>query len=135
VAYGPVSQMGGIGIFYSSSLLWDSNLSSFHVKGFTNSNSRFLLLLPPSEPFIPDDRLLHQKTSKILSDVLLRTCAHHFCNSLPPSTPMDNYIHMPFILPFSIALVITRYIKIFSDFLRILVPLPCSSLPHEYPYG
>jgi hypothetical protein len=41
VAYGPTSQMGGIRIFYSSPLLWDSDLSSFRVKDFTNSDIRF----------------------------------------------------------------------------------------------
>ena len=33
VAYGPTSPMGGIRIFYSSSILWDSYLSSIRDKG------------------------------------------------------------------------------------------------------
>ena len=87
----------------------------------------------PESNFIPDDRLLSQKPSKILSDVRSRTCVHHFCVSLPPSTPMENYIHLPFIQSFLDALVITRCPKILYCFENPLSLLPCSSLPHEYP--
>ena len=34
-----------------------------------------------------DDRLLHQKTLKILSAVNPRTCVHCLCNSVPPIYP------------------------------------------------
>jgi hypothetical protein len=37
----PRRQLGGIRIFYSSSLLWDSDLSSIRVNDFTNSDIRF----------------------------------------------------------------------------------------------
>ena len=87
----------------------------------------------PESHFIPDDLLLPQKPSKILSDVRSRTCAHHFCDSLPPSTPMENYIHLPFIQSFLDALVIARCPKILYCFENPLSLLPCSSLRHEYP--
>ena len=48
------------------------------LQGFTNSNSRFSELLPPGEPLDTDDRLLHQKISKILYDVLSRLCVIAF---------------------------------------------------------
>ena len=38
---GPRHHMGGIRIFYSSSILWDSDLSSIGLNDFANSNSRF----------------------------------------------------------------------------------------------
>ena len=42
------------------------------LNDFANSDSRFPIILSPGEPLITDDRLLHQKDPKILSDVLLR---------------------------------------------------------------
>ena len=36
-----MSPLGGIRIFYSSSILWNSDLSSIRVKWFANSNIRF----------------------------------------------------------------------------------------------
>ena len=72
----------------------------------------------PESPDIIDDRLLCQKTSKILYDVLPRTCAHHFCNSIPPSTPMYSYIHFSFIHHFLVALVTTRCLELHSDVSR-----------------
>ena len=44
----------------------------FELNDFTNSDSRFSIILSPGEPLITDDRLMHQKDPKILSDVLLR---------------------------------------------------------------
>ena len=44
----------------------------FGLNYYTNSDSRFSIILSPGEPLITDDRLLHQKNPKILSDVLLR---------------------------------------------------------------
>jgi hypothetical protein len=61
--------MGGIRIFYSSSLLWDSDLSSIRVKVLLTltlgSRNRFL----PESPLIPDDGLIHQKIPEILIDI------------------------------------------------------------------
>ena len=45
------------------------------------TNFRFSQVLSPGEPLTSDDRLLHQKIPKILSDVLSRLCAHHLCHS------------------------------------------------------
>ena len=54
---------------------------------FAKYNIRISLSLSPGEHHITDDRLLHQKTLKILSAVNPRTCAHRLCNSLPPIYP------------------------------------------------
>src|SRR3990170_7773793 len=63
---GPRHQLGGIRIFYSSSILWDSDLSSIRVKILLTltlgSRNHFL----PKNPFIPGDGLIHQKIPKIL---------------------------------------------------------------------
>ena len=99
MAYGPTSPLGGSRIFYSSSILWDSDLSSIRVKiVFINSNIRISCSHPPGDPLITNDHRQHQKIPKIISDVLLR----HFCPP-PLQIPyhcyilMNNYIHLPFL--------------------------------------
>ena len=83
-----------------------------------------------------DDRLLHQKTLKILPVVNPRTCAHHLCNSLPPIYPY-GYLY---------ALVILTIIprrsccyKMPRNILRCLENplslLSCCFISHENPYG
>ena len=51
------------------------------------TNFRFSKILSPGEPLTSDDCRLHQKISKILSDILSRPCARCFCHSLPPKYP------------------------------------------------
>ena len=101
------------------------------------SHTHFL----PESPDIIDDRLLRQKTSKILYDVLPRTCAHHFCNSLLPSTPMYSCINLSFIHHFLVALVITRCLELHSDVSRtpfatalkfFAAWIPLRIIPHTY---
>ena len=65
---GPRCQLGGIRIFYSSSLLWDSDLSSFRVKDFINFNFRISWPYSSGEPLGTNDCLFHQKIPKTLSD-------------------------------------------------------------------
>ena len=45
-----MSPLGGIRIFYSLSILWDTNLFSTRVKWFLKSNFRFSKTLSPGEP-------------------------------------------------------------------------------------
>ena len=87
---------------------------------FAKSNIRILLSLSPGEPLITDDRLLHVKTLKILSAVNPRTCVHRVCNSLPPSTLMDNYLQLLFLHSSPVGLVITRYPELLVDVSIIL---------------
>ena len=53
------------------------------------TNFRFSKIVSPGEPLTPDNRLLHLKIPKILSDVLSRTCAHRVCN---PTTETSLWI-------------------------------------------
>ena len=83
-----------------------------------------------------DDRLLHQKTLKILSAVNPRTCVHHLCNSLPPIYPY-GYLHA-----LAILMIIPRRsccYKMPRNILRCLEnPLSLLSrsfVSHEDPYG
>ena len=93
------------------------------------TNFRFSKDFLPESPFIPDDGLIHQKTPKLLYDVIPITCAHRICNSLPSSTPMDNHIHLPFLHSSPVALVITRYPKYLSlfreSFCAYCLAVPC----------
>ena len=61
----------------------------FGLNDFAKNKTNFRLsqVLSPGEPLVTDDRLLHQKIPKILSNVLLRLCARRLCNSLPPNYP------------------------------------------------
>ena len=82
---GPRRHWVVLGSFIPRPILWDSDISSIRVKWiFTKSNIRISLSFSPGEPLITADRLLHQKTLKILSAVNPRTCVHRVCNS--PST-------------------------------------------------
>ena len=85
---GPRRHWVVVGSFIPRSILWDSDISSIRVKRFLlKSNFRFSQVPSTGEPLVTDDRLLHQKISKILSDFLSRPCARCFCNSLPPKYP------------------------------------------------
>ena len=102
---------------------------------FANSNIRISLSLSPGEHLITDDRLLHQKTLKILSVVNPRTCAHHLCNSLPPIYPY-GYLHA-----LAILMIIPHRsccCKMPRNILRSpenpLSLLSCSFISHENPY-
>ena len=103
---------------------------------FAKPNIRISLSLSLGEPLITDDRRLHQKTLKILSDVNSRTCVHRDCNS--PST-VNPYGQL-------LAIVILTLIPSWSCYYKIpwktrrcfdnpLSLLPCCSLSPEYPYG
>ena len=50
----------------------------------------------------------------------LETMCHRFCSSLPSIIPLDNYLHLSFILSSPVALVITRCPVILFDIPRIL---------------
>ena len=107
---GPRRHWVVLGSFIPWPILWDSDISSIRVKWILlnltlGSRDHF----PPESPFIPDDRLLHVKTLKILSAVNPRTCVHRVCNSLPPSTLMDNYLKLLFFHSSPVCLVMTRY--------------------------
>ena len=70
MSYGATSPLGGIRIFYSSSILWDSDLSRLFGLNILltltlGSRTHFL----PESPDITDDRLLRQKILRILLDV------------------------------------------------------------------
>ena len=71
---GPRRHWVVLGSFTPRPLLWDSELSSIRVKRFCKKKTNFSFshVLSPGEPLTPDDRPLHQKNPKILSDVLLR---------------------------------------------------------------
>ena len=66
----------------------------------------------------------------MLFNVIPRACAHCICNSLPPSNPIDNYMHLPFLKSFPVDLVITRYPKFFSIVPRILCAYCLAVLCH-----
>ena len=70
MAYRPTSQkLGGIRIlFLRTFTLGLCSLFSFGLKIFANTNSRFSRLLPPREPLVSDDHLIHLKVPTILSD-------------------------------------------------------------------
>jgi hypothetical protein len=75
-----------LGSFTLQPLLWDSDLSSIRVKDLLTltlgSCTHFLL----ESPDITDDRLLHQKTPKILLDVN-RDPVPLLCSFGPPTNP------------------------------------------------
>ena len=76
---------------------------------FTKSNNRISLSLPPGEPLVTDDRLLHQKTLKILSAVNPRTCVHSVCNSPSTANPYGSLL----------AVVILTFIPSWSCYYKI----------------
>jgi hypothetical protein len=89
--------MGGLRIFYSSSILWDSDLSSIRVK-------RFLLTLTlgsrnyfSRRALILEDHLLRQKIREItfddFPDTLMRIA---FAIYYHRYIPMDIGIHLSF---------------------------------------
>ena len=78
---GPRRHLGGIRIFYSSSILWDSNLSSIRVKHFTDSDIRFSYPLPPGEPRHYRWSLASPEDSADTPRCFSRPCAH--CLAVP----------------------------------------------------
>ena len=76
---------------------------------FTKSNIRISLSLSPGEPLITNDRLLHQKTLKILSAVNPRTCVHRVCNSPSIANPYGYLLAFVILTFIPSGLVITRY--------------------------
>ena len=123
MAYGPTSPLGGIRIFYSSSILWDSDLSSIRVKHFANSDIRLSYPLPPGEPrhyrWSPasredfEDTLQCYPRSLWLPPLQFPTTNMSLCiaNTLAIYT---------FIL---VALVITRCLEILS----VVLSVPCAT--------
>ena len=113
MAYGPTSPLGGIRIFYSLSILWDSDLSSIRVK-------RFLLNLTSGSRyhFHPESPLLMMivcGTWRPWRYSPLLTREHVFITFiilLPPSILMDNYMWLSFLHSSPVGLVITRYPEI-----------------------
>jgi hypothetical protein len=128
--------MGGIRIFYSSSILWDSDLSSirekvllnYSVRDFTSSDSRFSQILLPESP--------HARRSPATSEDSEDT---HRCY-------LEPFVLIAFVIPATdISLWMTTYTchshdhsssllllqdasKYSSLFRKSLELLPCSSL-------
>ena len=119
---GPRRHWVVVGSFTPRPLLWDSELSSTRVKRFLlKSDFRFSKILSPGEPLTLDDRLLHHKNPKILSEVFPETLVPTgFTIPYHRYTLMDNYLQLPFIPSFSVALVITRCPKLLSVVPKIL---------------
>ena len=121
MAYGPTSPLGGIRIFYSSSILWDSDLSSIRVKWILLN-----LTLGSRYHFHPESPLLLMivcctrrpwRYSPLITRELVFIA---FAIPLPPSTLMDNYLQLLFLHSSPVGLVITRYPEILSVVPRIL---------------
>ena len=112
MAYGPTSPLGGIRIFYSLSILWDSDLSSIRVKWILLN-----LTLGSRYHFHPESPLLMMivcgtwrpwRYSPLLTRELMFIA---FAIPLPPSTLMDNYLQLLFLHSSPVGLVITRYLE------------------------
>ena len=110
MSYGPTSPLGGIRIFYSLSILWDSDLSSIRVKWILLN-----LTLGSRYHFHPESPLLLMivcctwRHSPLLTRELVFIA---FAIPLPPSTLMDNYLQLLFLHSSPVGLVITRYPEI-----------------------
>ena len=111
--YGPTSPLGGIRIFYSLSILWDSDLSSIRVKWILLN-----LTLGSRYHFHPESPLLMMivcgtwrpwRYSSLLTRELMFIT---FAIPLPLSTLMDNYFQLLFLHSSPVGLVITRYPEI-----------------------
>ena len=110
--YGPTSPLGGIRIFYSLSIPWDSDLSSIRVKWILLN-----LTLGSRYHFHPESPLLLMivcctwrpwRYSPLLTRELMFIA---FAIPLPPSTLMDNYLQLLFLPSSPVGLVITRYLE------------------------
>ena len=88
----------------------------FGLNNFTSSNSRFSIIVSPGAPYIPYDRLLYQKTPRYAPMFYRELVLIAFAIPLPPSTLMDNYMHLPFLHSSRVGLVITRYPEILRIF-------------------
>ena len=121
MAYGPTSPLGGSRIFYSSSILWDSDLSTIRVKWILLN-----LTLGSRDHFHPESTLL-----QMIASWIRRSWRYSlmFSRGFVPvafaipyhrNIPMDKYIHLLLLLLFPVDLVITRYLEILSVVPRIL---------------
>ena len=119
--YGPTSPLGGIRIFYSSSILWDSDLSFIRVKWIL-----LTLTLGSRDHFHPESPMLsmiacwtrrfRRYSLKFSRDFVPTSFAIPYHRNIP----MDKYIHLTFLLLFPVDLVITRCPETLSDIPRIL---------------
>ena len=98
MSYGPTSPLGGIRIFYSLSILWDSDLSSIRVKWILPN-----LTLGSRYHFHPESPLLRTivcctwrpwRYFPLLGRELVFIA---FAIPLPPSTLMGNYLQLLFL--------------------------------------
>ena len=112
MAYGPTLPLGGIRIFYSLPILWDSDLSSIRVKWFLLN-----LTLGSRYHFHPESPLLLMivcctwrpwRYSPLLTRELVYIA---FAIHPPPQTLMDNYLQLLFLHSSPVGLVITRYLE------------------------
>ena len=130
MAYRPTSPLGGIRIFYSSSMLLDSDLSSIQVKWILLN-----LTLGSRDHFHPESILLPMvdcctRRFRSYSPILFWDFVPvAFAIPYHRNIPMDKYIHLPFLLLFLVDLVITRYPGIPSIVPRIFcaycLAVPC----------
>ena len=113
MAYGPTSPLGGIRIFHSLSILWDSDLSSIRVNWILLN-----LTLGSRYHFHPESPLLLMivcctwrpwRYFPLLTRELVFIA---FAIPLPPSTLMGNYLQLLFLHSSPVGVVITRYPKI-----------------------
>ena len=103
---------------------------------FAKPNIRISLSLSPGECLKIDDRLLHQKTLKILSVVNPRTYAHHLCNSLPPIYPYGYlYAHIILMIIPRRSCCYNMSRNILHCFENPLSLMSCSFISRENPYG
>ena len=121
MAYEPTSPLGGIRIFYSSSILWDSDSLLFGLNDFAKNktNFRFSKILSPGEPSL---QMIACCTRRFRSYCTMFSRVFVTSHLRFPSTvnPYENCIHLPFIQSFPVDLVITRYTEILSIVSRIL---------------
>src|SRR3989337_1022579 len=97
---GPRRPLGGIRIFYSSSILWDSDLSLlFGLKNLLTptlgSRNRFL----PESPLIPEDGVSSSEDSEDTPRSFLRPFAYCFCSLLTPIIPVNICTSLPLYHP------------------------------------
>ena len=130
MSYGPTSPLGGTRIFYTLSILWDSDLSSIRVKWILLN-----LTLGSRYHFHPESPLLLMivcctwrpwRYSPLITRELVFIA---FTIPFHRWTPMDNHVYSPFIQSFPVDLVITRYPEILFAAPRILwaycLAVPC----------